>query len=493
MKTLSFLFLFFTTLYSGFAQEAELSKLSIQDAVDQAIESNFDLKIERFNPEIAAWDITQKEGVFDPVASSFLKYKDEKKPLTQQYSIAAGGLEETEVRDFSLSNELSGKIPTGTEYVFDFTSLRDSSTFNLFRPEYSQSLSGTLRQPLLKDFGTGANMAWIRISKNQHLSSKLQLEETMSNIISQVESIYWDLIFTLQDLEVKKESLKLAESLLEQNQIREKLGTISPLEVIQSEAGVATRKEALLVSEQQIREKENQLKRLILKDMQGHLSTQMVPSDLPSPSYQDRTAEERIRLALENRKDLQRLKLELVNQNILLKYYQNQRLPRLDLEGTLGWNGLNGGFANAFEDLDGGDHPLWSVGIAFKYPIGDRSNQALYQKSKLEQKKGVLQLKKLEDDIIIQVDTQTSQVKMLWKKIQASELSQHFAEESLRAEQKKYEVGTSTSHNVLDFEEDLAIAKSNKLKSQIDYLKAVIELEKLQGTTLKSRKIKIQF
>ncbi|MBI1869644.1 MAG: TolC family protein [Chlamydiae bacterium] len=477
------------TFLNAYADER--TDFSLQQALDQALESNLSLKVERISPPISKLDIQKNKGVFDPNFSLKSNYDDGRTPLTKQYSIAAGGLLQTQSKTMTSLGELRGKIPLGTQYLLNFKSIRDSSTFNRFDAEYSQVASFTLIQPLLKDFGTGTNTAWIRISKNNFTSSKLKLKQTIIDLVSQVESTYWDLVLAREDLEVKKESLKLAQSLFEQTETKAKIGTVSPLEVVQARAGVATREESLLLAEQAIKLQENNLKKLLFKDMLLHRMTQPIPTEQAQPEYHEASIDERIKWALENRPDLKQMKLELENQNILLKYYQNQSLPRLDLQGTLGLNGLGGGFANALDNTFSEDNPLWGVGINVTYPLGNRTEKANVQQSKLQIKKSLLELKKLEDNIIIDTDTLTSQVATLWKKIQASALSKQYAEEALKAEQKKYEAGISTSHNVLDFEEDLAIAKSNELHSQVDYMKASIELDRTQGTTLETNHIHI--
>lgn len=492
MKKIISLSLIILVCVNGYSsQDPAPMQMTLQDVLDQSLESNLDIKVERFNPSISKLEIKKARGAFDPLFSLGIHHDDNDTPLTRQYAIAAGGLSAVENRNTILSTQLGGKIPTGTEYTLDFISTRNSSTFNQFNPEYSQNLSAKLTQPLLKDFGVGSNLAFIRVSKNRYAACELKLKQSMIDLISQVESNYWDLVFAFKDLDVKKESLKLARSLLDQNRIRANLGALAPLEVVQSEAGAASREEGVISAEQKIKDETNRLKRFLFREISSYRLTQLIPLDLPAPSLQEISVTERIEKALKERTDLEQAKIELSNQNIFLKYYKNQSLPRIDLEGTLGLNGLAGGFGNGWEDLTSTDHPVWGVGVVFKYPLGNQINGAAYHQSKLQIKKALLEIKRLENDIILQIDTSASQVETFWKKIQAATLSEKFSEEALKAEQKKYETGTSTSHNVLEFEKDLTLAKSNKIKAEIDYLKALIELQRLQGITLDTHHIQI--
>ncbi len=488
-KFFSLIFIIFLSTQLLFSEE--IQNLTLRSALDQSLQSNLNLHVERFNPALAKLEIKKSWGIFDPILSLGLHYQNEEMPLTRQYSIAAGGLEATEDRNIFFSSGLTGKVPWGTEYKFDFTSTRNTSTFNQFNSEYPQNASATLVQPLLKDFGFGSNLAYIRISKNRYKASQLKLKQTMIDLITQVKFTYWDLVFAYQDLEVKKESLKLSQSLLEQNRARAKIGTLPGLEVVQSEAGVAVREETILTAEHEIKDKTNQLKSLLLKDISSHLEEKIFPQDSPSPLHQKTDPKEAIQTALTHRTDLEQAKIELANQNIFLKYYHNQSLPRIDLEGTLGLNGLAGSFGNSWEDLAEGNHPVWGAGLVFKYPLGNRTNKANYSQSKLQIKRSLLEIKRLENAIILQVDTTANKVETFWKRIQAATSSQKFAEEALQAEQKKYEAGTSTSHNVLEFEEDLAIAKSNKIRIEIEYLKALAEFEKVVGVALEKEDIHV--
>lgn len=464
-------------------------KLTLDNAIDRALRTNLSLRVERYDTQAAAFEIDKQWGVFDPNLLLSAKYKESKSPLSKQYSIAAGGLTEIENKDLNLKSALTGRIPWGMEYNLDFGMIRDSSTFNNFNPEYQPVFSTTLIQPLLKDFGAGSNMAFIDISKNQLKAARWKWRQALVDLLADVEQSYWELFFSVEDLKVKRESLRLSRELLKENRSRAKAGAMPELEVIQTKAGVSVRKQEVLDAKQRVKENENHLKRLLFDEMESARKIRFIPQDMPEPHFEKISPRKRIRTALEHRADLKQLQINLANENISLKYFRNQKLPRLDLEGTLGWNGLGEGFGNAFEDLTGSDHTVWGGGVTFRYPWGNRLNKANEKQSRFRVKAYLLRLKALENDVFEKIDSTSSRVAMLWKKIQMARVSQNYAEEALKAEQKKLKAGVSTSHTVLEFEEELSIAKSNTLRVKVDYMKALAELEKLQGTAIKSKGI----
>jgi outer membrane protein len=474
--------------FKGMADEIEMN-LTLNEALDRALHANLSLQVERYDTQAVAFEIDKQWGVFDPNLLLSAKYKENKSPLTKQYSIAAGGLTEIETKDLNLTSALTGKIPWGTEYNMDLSMVRDSSTFNGFNPEYQPVFSTTFVQPLLKDFGTGSNLAFIEISKNRLKSARWKLRQTLVDLLADVEQSYWELFFSVEDLKVKKESLRLSRELLKENRSRAKAGAMPELEVIQTKSGVSVRKQEVLDAKQRVKENENHLKRLLFQEMESARKIHFIPQDLPEPHFEKISPRTRIRTALDHRADLKQLQIDLANENISLKYFRNQKLPRLDLEGTLGWNGLGEGFGNAFEDLTGTDHTVWGGGVTFRYPWGNRLNKSNEKQSRVRVKAYLLRLKAVENDIFEKIDSTSSRVAMLWRKIRMARVSQNYAEEALKAEQKKLKAGVSTSHTVLEFEEELSIAKSNTLRVKVDYMKALAELEKLQGTAVESKGI----
>jgi outer membrane protein TolC len=217
-----------------------------------------------------------------------------------------------------------------------------------------------------------------------------------------------------------------------------------------------------------------------------------------------------IKETLLNRPDYLGKQKELENKNILVKYRENQLYPTVDLVGSLGLNGLSGNAVNVtsgtFQGRSkyGGDYGQalsdtlstkyfnWEIGVNFSYPLGNRSAKSQLSASRLEKAQLILSIRDIEKGIIVEVREAVRQLKTDIKRIHASKVARKLAEEKLKAEEKKFEVGLSTSFNVLKFQEDLAEEQGNEIKALIDYNKSKIRLRQVMATTLKANDIKLQ-
>lgn len=469
----------------------EIISLKLGDCLQMALVNNLDLVIERVNPDIAAQKVRGEQGAFDPNFSAGVAYEDNTTPLASQASIAAGGLQEVETQTLSYLSSIEGKIPTGTEYSFSYDQSRTDSTFNRFRSEYDTFAGVAVAQPILKDFWLDNQLALVRIARKDHQISRHAFQVKVIDILARVRNAYWDLVFAIEDAKVQKESLRLAEDLLKENRKRVEVGVLSPLEITQAEAGVAQREESVIVSERVIRDQENILKRLIYSDLSSLVFARIEPVDAPSIQMRPIDTKESIQIGLKGRPELRQQKEEVEKLKLRVKYDANQTLPRIDLEGSYGLNGLKKNPGSSFDDALSDDNPVWTIGATMEVPLWNRTKKSTYEISQLQKKQTLSKLKQTEQQIIVEVDNACRLVQSNLKRVEATRASRKFAEEALSAEETKLKNGASTSHNVLEFQEELTKARTAEIKSIVDYNKSLNELAKAQGTVLKELGIEI--
>ncbi|MEE9259096.1 MAG: TolC family protein, partial [Nitrospinaceae bacterium] len=397
------------------------------------------------------------------------------------------------------------------EYDLSFSNNRNktNSTSTGLNPQYSSELELNITQPLLKGFGIDLNKREIYIASNDVKISDLDFEEQVIDIVSDVENAYWDLVFSIDDLEVKKTSLERAQDFQRRVEAQVEVGTLAPLEILQAKSEVASREELLLSAEDLIKDNEDRLKNFLnigFNSTEG-MST-LTPADRPSMQDVDIDLESSIQNAIKKRPDYLAKRTDLENKNILVKYNENQIFPSVDLIGSLGLNGISGKtqsstgrfatssqfegrYGQALSDLMGTENFLWKFGVQFSYPLGNRSAKSRLTAARLEAAQLLLDIKDLEKDIIVEVREAARQIKTDVKRVQAARAARNLAEEKLSAEEKKYEVGLSTSFNVLEFQEDLTEEQSNEIKAVIDFNKSLIKLRQVSGTTLEKHNIKL--
>jgi outer membrane protein len=480
--------------------------ISMKRAVMLAMKNNLQIAIQRFNPSIKATDVLRARAVFDPVAAAAIKFKDTVTPASSRTRIF-GGVLRTEDEEVDFEASITQKLALGTDVSIIASNLRSANTFNFFESDYETDVTLTVRQPLLKNFGPEVNRRDIIVSQLSQAQSEKQFENDVSRIVAEVQRTYWDLVFAIEDLRVKKRSLQLAQDLLERNKIQVEVGTLAPIEIVQAEAAVAERDEDVIKAEDALKDAEDKLKKFLnLFDDPEQRDVTIVPIDRPTFSPQPVDLEKAIAEALANRPDYAQAKLEIEKAEINLRAARNQLLPNLDFVGEGGYSANRGNLGNAIDDVIDAENRHWSMGVELSFPMGNREAKADYTQRKLELRKARLRLKNLEQAILVQVPDvvrevdpdrlgvreAVRQIETDIKRVKATRAARVLAEQKLDAEEKKLEVGISTNFQVLEFQEDLAVAESNETRAIIDYNRSLINLERAKGTILSTNNISLQ-
>jgi len=479
------------------ANANEPLSLTLQETIETVLKNNISISVQSYNSKINEQFIFEKEADFDPTVDFEFTVGEE----TRQ---SASTLADSKTRDldYDWDFSVSQKFVTGGDYelTMDNNKNQSSSSRTSLNPIYSSDLALTFTQPLLKDFGIDLNKREIYIAKNDQKISDHQFTEKVIATIAETENIYWDLVFSIEDLKVKETSLQRARDLEKQVKAQVDVGTLAELEILQAKSNVASREERLLNAQNLIDDNGDNLKSILNFSFDSEEGLkEIIPADSPvfEPGAEN-SLEEALKTALIHRPDLLAKKMELENRNIEAKYNENQTLPTLDLVGSLGLNGLsgdsstkNGSYDSALSEAFSTDFRLWQFGINLSYPLGNRAAKSKLAIKRLEVAQLLLNIKDLEKTIVVEVREAHRQIKTDIKRVQATRVARKLAEEKLNAEEKKFKVGLSTSFNVLEFQEDLAEEQSNEIKAVIDYNKSLNRLNQVMARTLEAHDIKL--
>jgi outer membrane protein TolC len=476
--------------------------LSLKAAIIRALSNNVSIAVESFNSKVKKETIMESLSEFDAMLGLELSTGRKTQQLASAFSSPNRMANDNDNWDLSLSQ----KLVTGANYQFDFTNNRNktnSKTAGL-NPSYSSEFQLSLTQPLLKNFGVDLNKRNIHIANNDVDISDYEFKAKAIDVVSDVENTYWDFVFTLGDLEVKQKSLERAKDLQKRVKAQVLVGIMAPIETLQAESEVASREEFLLTAQDVIEDNQDKLKNILNIDFSSPEGLSPIyPSSKADVLMEDFNFNEIVKMALANRPDYLAKKKDLENKDILVKYQENQIYPSVDLVGSLGINGLSGeaititsgtfqgkssyggSYGNSLSDALSTKYYNWEFGVKFSYPLGNRSAKSKLSASRLEKAQSILSIKGLEKKIILEVRESARQLKTDSKRIKAANVAKKLADEKLKAEEKKFEVGLSTSFNVLKFQEDLAEAQSNVIKTIIDYKQSRIRFRKSTASTLK--------
>ena len=253
----------------------------------RALENNSDIAVERYNPELAAENVTIAKGYYDPFLFSTLSKNSTDTKGTSAFSGGNSVNTKTGIWNLGVQQE----IPTGGLFSVAFNNNKSdtNNVFSTFNPVYTSRLTFNLTQPLLKNFKTDAARQTLKLAKKNREISDVQFHQTIINTVAAVKGLYYDLLFAIDNLAAAQKNLQLAKKLLDENEIRVKVGTMAPLDVVTAQSEVASREEGVIVAENALAQAEDDLKRAIFPENDPLMwSTRIQPTDRP-PSERTRS------------------------------------------------------------------------------------------------------------------------------------------------------------------------------------------------------------
>ena len=478
-------------------------EMSLQDVIANTLKNNVSIAIQNFQSQIRKQEIITQEADFDPNISF-----DGNATQERQLSAFSVSNPKTNVNTQSFELGFDQKLKLGTQYELKFQNERieTDSFFSKLSPLYSTRFEVNLTQPLLKNFGRDINSSNITIAKNNLDISDFEFKNKVIDVISDVENVYWDLVFSREDLKVQHKSVQRAKDLERRVKAQVEVGTMAPLEILQAQSEVASREEAVIQAQKLIQDNQDNLKNILNIPFDSPDGMKEIQA-LDSPQFLIETPislKDSISTALMKRPDHLSKKKELDSKNILVKFNENQLYPTLDLVASFGLNGISGessgipppspftgNFGRSQDRLFSGDYSTWEGGLLFKYPLGNRAAKSRLSATKLAAAQLLMDIKDLEKTIVLEVREAARQINTDKKRVQAARIARKLAEETLSAEEKKFEVGLSTSFRVLEFQTDLAEQQSKELKAIIDFNKSKIKFRKVMATTLEEYNIQM--
>ena len=472
-------------------------ELTLDEAVRRTLENNVDIAVERFNPESSAIDIDQLRGFYEPILTSTVTQNSEALPGSNRFS--GGQSIDTDRLNYNVG--ATQYIPTGGNLRLDFVNRRTTTTnvFENFNPSFNSSFDLSYNQPFLRNFKTDARRTQIKVAKKNREISDVQFRQTVVNTVAGVKQSYYDLLYAIDNLEAQRKSLALASKFLEENQIKVRVGTLAPLDVVAAESEQASREEAVIVAEAAVEEAEDALKRTIFNTNEpATWETRIVPVERPTAEPFTVDLDAAIRRALAGRTDISAAQKRLENADYNVTYARNQMLPNLDLVAGYGTTGLGGtqildpvtgdplptpiggGLGNALSDVFGRNFPTWTLGFNFAYPIFNRQAGATEALARINRDQSQANIRRLEMQITGEVRSAARAVETNYKRVESTRAARVLQERRLDAETKKFAAGMSTNFLVTQSQRDLAVAEVAELRAIADYRKSLVNFERVQ-------------
>lgn len=465
---------------------ASASPLSVDDAIRLALQKNQALKVSAFSPQIARANALAAAGAFDPTLNFRRSYSENEAPVTVRPLIT----QLTQTDDYRLS--LDGLTPWGLTYSLGGTATNQRGTFNKFTDNYETFGGLSVTQPLLRGFGFGANLAGLRIARADRGISEWTHKQAVIDTVTSVVLVYNTLALARENLRIARLSRDLAAQLLDQNEKRNRVGSLSDADVTQARARVANREESILLAERAVRDTENQFRQLI-GETTFSLDAPALELEplLPAPPLTPDLAAD-LKTALAQRPDFQAARLGVTRRRASSALAQNQLMPRLDFVGSYGYSGLDRDFSTARGQVRDQDVRAYSAGLVVSVPLTFAEGRGRARAAKLGLRQSEADLTRLEQDIAVDVTAAAGQLLTTHQRVAATRTAYELAKQALDSEEKRFRAGTSRTLDVLQLQEQLASVESSQVRALADERRAVANYERELGVTLTRRSIAIE-
>ncbi len=456
----------------------------------------------------------------DPVLQGQISYGHSTSPQTSSFLTGTSSLvTRSKAANFSLSQAwLTGT--TGTLTFNNGNTFQNSLTSN-FNPYTASTLDLQVTQHLLQGFGLALNRREIRVAQNNLSATRLGFQTQVMNTVAAVINLYWDLVSFHEQVKAAESALAAAQKLYDDNRKQVEVGYLAPIAVVQAEAEVANRQQDLTVAETNVLEQETILKNALSKNGTASptlADSRIVPTDpIRVPDVLAvQPVQDLIAAAMQNRPDLQASRVNLESAKIRLAGSRNALLPTVDAFAEAANHGLAGqanatgatgnpffqigppdpyfigGYSTALGQLFRRNFPDYRVGINVTIPLRNRVAQSDYVRDRLDHHQSELELQKQVNQIRVDVQNAVIALTQAHARYQAAVKSRILEEQTLDAEEKKFQAGASTVYNVIQIQRDLTTAQGNQVTAESNFIRARTNLDTVLGAVLERNHVSIE-
>jgi outer membrane protein TolC len=470
--------------------ESELDDITLSLAECRAftLENNLDLRVQLINPSIASEGVNLEEAKFEAIYSGKIEYNNTDMP---QSSLLDG----TGINQYTANIGVNMPLRTGGTLSFNIVDSRrkETSVWTLLNPSYYSAPSVSISQPLLRNAGKNVNTYRIRMAQynSDIIDTRTKLQAI--RIIANIDITYWKLYATRKLLEIRKQQYDLSKALFEQTKRFVELGLKSKVEVLRTETSMAEKLEAIIKADNEVRDAERALKRMMnKKGLEMRTKTVVIPATLPDPIHYKFDNMLIVKNALENRMELLELELQLAQDNSSIEYMKNQMLPLVTMEYKYNINALGGDRHELYDMLLDNEYNDHRFSLQFSIPLFNEAAKSNYRRAVFERNQRLATKESKEAEIENEVLNQIDKLEANWQRIQASRQTTILTDQQYQTEKKQYELGFASSTDVLDAQTKLAEAQIMEIVAIAEYQIALVDLAYATGTLLGAAKVELE-
>ncbi len=488
-------------------------KLGLQEAILMALRNNQDIEVERTNVQIAQENAKGAYGAYDPTLQVQFQFQNSTTATAQTFIGAADGAFKR--KQIDVNPTFSQTLNTGGNYSIAFTNSRTTNNAGSagLNPQYGTSLTFNFSQPLLRNYRSSINERLVKVNKKQLTISDAVFRQRVIATIANVQQAYWDLVYAIQNNQIQRDAVELADVSLAITQRQVEVGTVAPIEVVSTQSELENRKDTAISALQAVTTAENQLKRLILGDPNSDVwQADVEPTEGIDFTPANFDLQDALKSATRNRPELEQNHLQQEINQIDQSFSRNQLKPQLDaffnysLQGLGGQGPTNcggenqppcppailvGGYGTSLKNLFATKFPTYTTGVTFSFNFRNRSAKAALGRAVATERQLKAQDRTIQQTIQVEVRNALQSVTSARQRVEATRAARVAAETQLRGEEQRYAAGLSTTFLVLDRQNRLSLARGNEIRALTDYNKAISDVQRVMGTSLAANGVKI--
>ena len=497
--------------------------LTLAEAIAKALENNKDIEVTRKNVKIAEFDLKAARGFYEPRFGGQAYYEKSTAPNISFFDPTSDAIKGS---SFVGNVGVTGYVPRfGTQLNASLNNQRvgTDNLVSIVSPQYNSNLTFSVTQPLFRGRNFDAPRRAIEVAKRNLSLTDTQFRQRTIEIISNVQRAYWDLTYALRNLQVQRDGVKDAKDQLAHNKRLVEEGQLAPIDVVAAETQVANFEQAVYDALNTASVAENNLKNLIAENRSDTLwSKSVTPVDSVDLDAPVTTLSQALDAAMQNRPELEVNRAQKDINAIDQKFYKELKKPQIDLiasytsagiGGNLNPNFANpfcrnnpdpkqceqavlqllqnvGGAGSAWGDIWSNKYPTFRVGVQFNLPLlGDKTNGAQYGRSLVEGERLETQRTQLEQNIQVDVRNAIQAVRTAEARLRAAAVARENSVKQYDSERRKLDNAQSDIYKVLERQTALTTARSNELRAQTELNKAIADLQRATGNSLKANNI----
>ena len=492
-------------------------ELSLRSYLELVLANNTQIMLQKVLVQPQRNAIQRAFGVFDPIANARFTATRQQTPTTD----ALAGAAVLSQLSQPLTLGVTQLLENGLQYQVNYSAQKISTnnSFANFNPNYTSNLNITLTQPLLRNRGGYFNKIPVYIAKARLRSTEFRFEDTINRLLANAENAYWDVIGARENLKVQEQALGLADTSLKRAQRELELGAISPLDIYQPQATYARSEILVTQARYRLAQFEDVLRLQIAVDLDPDLRKlplQLTEPVLPPTDTKPFDKEALVSEALALRPDLKATRQDVLNDDLFVRQAANNLRPDLSLFGNYASQGrggnfiqrrnvfnsdgsvspvtqvIPGGISDAVSQMFGFNFPVYGFGLQLRLPLRDRRAAADYADSVVAKRADLLAERQVVQQVRLDVLNAINLVENSRASVELAKIAADLAQKRVEAEQKKYDLGTTTLFFVLAAQQDLSQAQSDLVTQSVTYRRNQLNLLQRSGKLLADRGVVLQ-